>query len=239
MKLISDTTHRFARRPHYEPRELDMECEDLVSSFLRDRYSAINFPISTEDLTLLIERDTDDLDSAADLADLGDDVEGVTDFFRDKKPRVRIAAHLWEGPSRENRLRTTLAHEFGHVHFHNYLYHVEAGPELFTPVTKGHPLRCKRQTVHGTPSRDWMEWQAGYASGALLMPVSFARRIADATLKESGLIGPVATESAEGSNLIARIAGLFQISLDAARVRLSQLAYLTDAPIASLPLRLG
>jgi hypothetical protein len=50
----------------------------------------------------------------------------VTDFFRGKKPRVRIAAHLWEGSSRENRLRPTLAHEFGHVHFHNYLYQVEA-----------------------------------------------------------------------------------------------------------------
>src|ERR1700693_1515309 len=178
MKLISDTTRRFTQRPHYEPLELDNECESIVSAFLSDRHRAVDVPISTEDLTLLIERHTDDLDSAADLADLGDDVEGVTDFFRGKKPRVRIAAHLWEGPSRENRLRTTLAHEFGHVHLHNYLYQVEASLELFANAAKGAPLRCKRQTVHGALSRDWMEWQAGYVSGALLMPVSFVRKVA-------------------------------------------------------------
>src|ERR1700693_5132476 len=96
-KLISDTTRRFTQRPHYEPLELDIECESIVSAFLSDRHGAVDVPISTEDLTLLIERHTDDLDSAADLADLGDDVEGVTDFFCGKKPRVRVAAHLWEG----------------------------------------------------------------------------------------------------------------------------------------------
>jgi hypothetical protein len=124
----------------------------------------------------------------------------VTDFFRGKKPRVRIAAHLWEGSSRENRLRTTLAHEFGHVHFHNYLYQVEAGPELFTEVSRGAPLRCMRQAVHGTP-RDWMEWQAGYVSGALLMPISQLRDVASAHLGEHQLRAPIGATSLEGYTL--------------------------------------
>src|ERR1700731_1517193 len=108
MKFVSDRHGRFESRPHYEPYELDGICEDLVEKFLQQRYGRVEYPISTEDLTLLIERDVDDYDSAADLSDLGSDVEGVTDFFMGKKPRVRIASHLWEGPSRENRLRTTL-----------------------------------------------------------------------------------------------------------------------------------
>jgi hypothetical protein len=237
MKLVPDATRRFARRPHYEASELDFACEDVVAAFLRERHGSPDFPIATDDLTVLIEREVDDLDSAADLVDLGDDVEGVTDFFRGKKPRVRIAAHLWEGASRENRLRTTLAHEFGHVHFHNYLYQVEAGIELFVGASKGAPLRCKRQAVHGTPLRDWMEWQAGYASGALLMPISRVREMASAHLGEHQLTAPISETSLEGYALVERVGTAFQVSHDAARVRLSQLGYLTDA--ASSPLALG
>jgi len=228
MKLIPDATRRFARRPHYEPFELDMACDDLVFAFLRDRHGAVDVPIATDDLTLLIERETDDLNQIADLAALGDDVEGVTDFFRGKRPRVRIAAHLWEDPSRENRLRTTLAHE-RHVYSHDYLYQVDASPELSNGATLGSPLRCERQVVHGVTNRDWMEWQAAYVSGALLMPVSFVRRIGASHLKERRLLAPVAVAGTEGSELIARIGSAFQVSHDPARVRLSQLGYLTES----------
>lgn len=212
MKLVSDPLGRFDRRPHYEQYELDDQCEQIVDEFLRARYGRVEYPISTEDLTLLIEREVDDLDSAADLSDLGEDVEGVTDFFKGKKPRVRIAGQLWEGPSRENRLRTTLTHEYGHVRLHNYLYQVEASLRLYTSVTAGAPQRCKRDDVHGKP-RDWMEWQAGYASGALLMPERALRRL-------------VLAKPGDEFELIKRIAVGFQVSADAARFRLSQLKLL-------------
>ena len=48
---------------------------------------------------------------------LNDGEEGKTDF-RGKKPDVHISQELSNEPRYENRLRTTLAHEFGHVHFH-------------------------------------------------------------------------------------------------------------------------
>lgn len=156
MKLTSDPSGRFDRRPHYEPYELDDLCEQLIEGFLQERYRRVEYPISTEDLTLLIERDIDDYDSAADLSDLGEDVEGVTDFFLKKKPRVRIAAHLWDHPSRENRLRTTLTHEFGHVRLHNYLYQMEGSLRLYESITAGLPQRCKRDDVREStyPSAD-------------------------------------------------------------------------------------
>ena len=44
------------------------------------------------------------------------EVEGVTEFQVGKKPRVLINRQLSEGRNMENRLRTTLAHEYGHVH---------------------------------------------------------------------------------------------------------------------------
>lgn len=225
MKLVPDPTRRFGRRPHYEPWELDVACEDIVVKVLTARHGHVKFPIATDDLTVLIEQEADDLDSAADLSDVGDDVEGVTDFFRGKKPQVRIAAHLWEGPARENRLRTTLSHEFGHVHFHNYLYQVEAGPGLFTSLSHGAPLQCKRETIHGSLNRDWMEWQARYVCGSLLMPISHLRRMMSALLKSTT---PVLMDSADGQHVINTIATEFQVSRDAARIRLLQHSYLTE-----------
>lgn len=212
VKLTSDPFGRFDRRPHYEPYELDDLCEQLIEGFLQERYGRIEYPVSTEDLTLLIERDIDDYDSAADLSDLGEDVEGVTDFFLKKKPRVRIAAHLWDGPSRENRLRTTLTHEYGHVRLHNYLYQMEGSLRLYESITAGVPQRCKRDDVQGN-SRDWMEWQAAYASGALLMPERALRRL-------------ITAKPGDEAELITRAAANFQVSTDAVRVRLSQLKLL-------------
>ncbi len=52
-------------------------------------------------------------------------MEGVTDFCPGEKPTVRIAHQLSEEPRRENRLRTTLTHEYGHVKFHAFLWAVQ------------------------------------------------------------------------------------------------------------------
>ena len=67
-----------------------------------------------DDLHVLIEEHADSLDSFADLSDYGDDVEGVTAFFPDRRPEVFISEKLSNDPRRKNRFRTTLAHEFGH-----------------------------------------------------------------------------------------------------------------------------
>jgi hypothetical protein len=121
VRYIRDTTGRFAERPYYKPEELDQECESIMVGFLRSIYREVKFPVATEDLKKLIERDADDLDCYADLSEYGADVEGVTEFYPGRKPVVKIAAELTEDARRENRLRTTLTHEHGHVHFHAYL----------------------------------------------------------------------------------------------------------------------
>ena len=54
---VPDKTGRFSQRPHYKPGELDRECEIIVTSFLQHRHGEAVFPVSTEDLTVLIERD--------------------------------------------------------------------------------------------------------------------------------------------------------------------------------------
>jgi hypothetical protein len=99
MRYIKDTTGRFLMRPHYDPAELDRECEAILSKFFGGRFP---IPIETDDLTRLIERHTSDFDPGADLSCYGRDVEGVTEFKPGQKPRVRIATALADGADRQN-----------------------------------------------------------------------------------------------------------------------------------------
>ena len=84
MRYVRDTTGRFSQRPHYEPAELDKECERVLTAFFGGH---IPLPIATEDLARLIERDTSDFDPGSDLSRYGSDVEGVTEFRPGRKPR--------------------------------------------------------------------------------------------------------------------------------------------------------
>jgi hypothetical protein len=82
--------------------------------------------IPTEALTKLIERDAGDLDLYADLSQEGPEVQGLTEFFPNQKPNVKILGALSQ-QSNEHRLRTTLTHEYGHVKFHDCLWQADAG----------------------------------------------------------------------------------------------------------------
>jgi hypothetical protein len=228
VSYISDPTGRFPQRPYWLERELDRECEIIVERFLRRHRGKIEYPIRTEDLKTLVEDEAQDLDQYADLSAHGSDVEGITVFEHGRRPSVRLASCLAEDDWRENRLRTTLTHEYGHVHFHGPLFaaHPHAG-DLFEPA----PLRpevtsCKRDKMIDPPKVDWMEWQAGHISGAVLMPASAVRRTLAHFHERLGSSGPVRLESVAGQGIIQAVVAGFQVSKDAARVRLTRLRYL-------------
>lgn len=226
MKWLSDSTGRFPQRPYYEGEELDRECEGIVAAFLKREYGSVTYPISTNDLTILIEREAASLDLYADFAAEGEGIEGMTEFFPRGKPAVHIAAELSEA-GREHRLRTTLTHELGHVKFHSFLWTFET---LQAPRGTGQasPPRCHRETMIGARPVDWLEWQAGYASGALLIPLSAVRRTVRAARREAGVYGDVAAATPAGQLIIRAVQQGYQVSADAARVRLVQLGFLTE-----------
>jgi hypothetical protein len=219
--MIPDKTGRFSMRPFWEAAELEQMCEETITGLLRQRYGFDRVPVPTEAITVLIERDAGDLDFASDLSDELYDTFGVTLFFPGRKPTVKIARELWEQRSRNNRLRMTLAHEYGHLLLHTWLYDKYAKSQ--------DPQRCYWKNLHPT-SRviDWLEWQAGYAGAALLMPESFMRRAAEAYLIERNERRPLAKGSADASSLAQRISLAFDVSVEAATVRLAKLSYLTD-----------
>ena len=229
---VPDRTRRFRQRPHFEPEELDSECENIICGFLKEIYGEVKFPVSTDNLTRLIERESDDLDLYADLTEFGPNVEGVTEFRLGKKPRVKISAVLSNDERRENRLRTTLTHEYGHVHFHTYLWEIELPQrDLLAKVTNANKHICKRDTILNAERSDWMEWQAGYVCGALLMPASHVRRLVGEYQEAHGLFGIIGHAGKHGQALISMMQTVFQVSADAAKVRLFKLGALgeTDA----------
>lgn len=229
MKWVTDRTGRFAKRPHYPPEELDAECERIIQAFLNKRYGKCEFPIKTDDLTVFIEEKAD-LDGYADLSGEGEGVEGVTEFVSGKRPLVKIADEL-NAPHLENRLRTTMTHEYGHVHFHRFMFEngLSGSGLLFAqkPVAQGN--KCHRDTIVGAAERDWMEWQAGYVCGAILMPAGALFDVVQRFRAENNLpYSNLSLYSEHGQNLINKIAAVFQTSRDAARVRLLKKGIMND-----------
>lgn len=228
MKYIPDKTGRFRQRPHYTPSELDFECEKIISEFMRDSCGKLALPIPTDALTKLIERDAQDLDLYADLTVEGMEIQGVTDFFPNQKPKVRISKELSNQPERENRLRTTLTHEYGHVKFHAPLWQMDnQSPQMFADLLKKASPKCNRDGLLNAPQSDWMEWQAGYICGSMLMPVSQLRHVVAAFFENNNIYGPVQEQSVAAQDLTREIVSVFQVSQDAARVRLFKLGHLT------------
>jgi hypothetical protein len=229
MKWIPDNTGRFAQRPHYGSEELDAECEQVISTFLRKRHGRVAYPVTTDDLTVFIEEKAD-LDSFADLSSEGSEVDGVTEFRPGRRPLVRIAASLGDESYRENRLRTTLTHEYGHVHFHQFLFDdTRSSQQLFPEIAKTHINRCHRDKITAAPQTDWLEWQAGYACGALLMPVAALNDVVRDHCNAHNIAWrSVGATSEEGYALIGAIARHFQTSKDAARVRLIKRGVIID-----------
>lgn len=219
MKMIPDRTGRFPERPHYQIDELERESEELMTDFLTRRYGQLVIPIPTPALVAVIERDAAGLDMYCDLASEGGDVHGLTNFCPGAKPHVSIARELSYQYWRKHRLRSTLCHEYGHVHWHTWLY------DRYCPHAERH--KCARDEMLAlTGAIDWMEWQAAYVSGALLMPKSRAELHVAAFRAEHQLEGPLDPKSIEGHVLITRTAEMFDVSEEAAEVRLGQLGHL-------------
>ena len=221
MKKLIDESGRFPYRLHYEKEELDSSCEDLMLGFLLERYEEIKFPVSTDDLEVLVEQNTFLLDTYAKL-DSG--IEGMTEFVIGKKPNVYISEKLgyWK---HNNRRRTTLTHELGHVKFHYELFQ-DAQKNKF--ITGQALMRCKRENIIGAKFYDWLEWQAGYASGAYLMPKKYVNKIVCEVHDLIASDDVISMYSSAGFGVINRVMKRFSVSKDAAKVRLLQLGYISD-----------
>jgi Zn-dependent peptidase ImmA (M78 family) len=158
-------------------------------------------------------------------ADLAEGVDGYTDYFSDRKPRVMISERL-SSARYENRFRFTLSHEYGHVWFHAPLWR-KSGQE--TDRRPAEPCwTCHRDTIGRAPEKDWMEWQADHLGGALLMPRSYVLAWAGEIAMRESRNPPLEVDSDLGRAVIERLKRRCQVSEQAARMRQLRLGLLSE-----------
>jgi Zn-dependent peptidase ImmA (M78 family) len=102
-------------------------------------------------------------------------------------------------------------------------------PDLLRQQPNRDKVICKRDSMLDAAQTDWMEWQAGYVCGAILMPKNAVLTLCRRFAEDHGLFGAVSLQAAAGADLIAQVVSAFKVSADAARVRLLKLNLVTEA----------
>jgi hypothetical protein len=110
MIVLRDPLGRPIERLYFEAEVLDELCERKIADFMNQHCGGFKLPIPTSAIIRMIAAEADELELHADLAQ---GVDGYTDFFADRKPRVKISERL-SATRYENRFRFTLGHEYGH-----------------------------------------------------------------------------------------------------------------------------
>ncbi len=193
-----------------------------------------------------IERFIQDLGVRMDqYANLDPTVLGLTEFYADAPPKIFINRDLTGAiddddtpPGIRGRWRATMAHEAGHVVIHRRLFEVNQDQEtLFQMEEQAEPrrlMRClKKNVLFRGGTSDWREVQANMCMAALLMPRSLFRRLTDNVATQRGLAAEaLRIGSATAAMLTAEMAALFDVSKQAAGIRLETLGIL---PLAGQP----
>ena len=183
-------------------------------------------------------------------ARLDPDVLGVTEFRRGLNPLVSVNADLTSEMENtpyslglRGRWRATLAHEAAHVILYRGLLDVpsEQG-ELFKFDAKSSPglFRClARDVSFGISNSDWKEVQANMGMAALLMPsdvFSEVLGVVGAKASDGQQINIPGPQTTEYKNLVFELSRRFEVSQQAAGIRLTTLGFEHGAttPLSSL-----
>jgi hypothetical protein len=196
-----------------------------------------------------IERFIQELGARMDQhAQLDPTLLGQTEFYTDGPPKILINRDLTGAidadqtpPGIRGRWRATMAHEGSHVVMHRVLFEVNQDQEgLFQMEEKAEPqrlMRCLKKDVlfRGGGVNDWREVQANMGMAALLMPQSLFRQLAGNVVEHHHLgTAALMVGSAAAATLTAEMAAFFDVSRQAAGIRLETLEMLSPVGQPSL-----
>ena len=217
---MADKTGRFGKRPYFCLEEMDRHCERIVQ-LCNSRLYGQSFPGLRTDALMRMVNNYADLHLYADLSKYGAGVDAITCFETGEKPTVRVAKELFFDRSQNNHLRFVLAHEYAHARFHGAAWRRRW-------VKKEDILRCSANNVLTLDTGyDWLEWQASFLGGSLLMPRSRVHRLVEAYFRGKEPVG-IPKDSRQANDIKQMVAELFEVSAEAAYIRLCQLGYLID-----------
>ncbi len=173
-------------------------------------------------------------------ASLPPDVLGQTDFRVGAPPLVMVNADLTgaaldddDSPlGLKGRWRATVAHEACHVLFHRCLYNLSSqqgslfGEDSDSQEPPQRLQRClKRDVVYARMGSDWREVQANMGMAALLMPRQLFIAVCQEELLRLGK-DRIFADTPQAEALAAHLAKAFQVSRQAAMIRLNTLEVL-------------
>ena len=180
-------------------------------------------------------------------ADLPEDVLGITHFQSSKRINVSISRVLTERaeqslprPGVVGRWRATMAHEASHVILHRFLFDSVLAGTIANRSNENKPeysrlMRCLQENVVPEKSenwdrtrraKDWREVQANMGMAALLMPRRLFGRIAHQQIDEL-MLSEINKGSPSAISLCSAVSEIFQVSKQAASIRLESLAFVS------------
>ena len=212
-----------------------------IESIIEDELVKANLCPTLNSPVVNVERFVESyLDTQFDpYAALPDDVIGQTIFRIGERPIVMINADLTGAAldddnsplGLQGRWRATVAHEGSHVLLHTCLFIVNPSQKSLFKVEHEqdpmHVYRCmKREVSFVRAASDWKEIQANKGMAALLMPKSI---FFDACRLEFERLGVerIDRHTIMADELASRMAKMFQVSRQAASIRLDTLSILS------------
>ena len=183
------------------------------------------------DVDLVLEKV---LDATPDYDELPPGVMGQTSF-RGGKALVQMSRELAEEAEHDTvarrRLRTTGAHEAGHIVCHGPQLMVDRKTlELFNVEEEEHPIILCREGGIGVPRNyrgEWWEYQANRVMAALLLPKDILKHYVPLVTVELGAQHlSAAVKAGRGMDAIRRLTEIFDVSQQAVFYRLQDLKIL-------------
>lgn len=139
--------------------------------------------------------------------------------------------------SQEHRYRFTMGHEApGHAFLHQEYFAVDPNQLSFLAPSSAAQFQCRvdsARLLKAKPQkfwndRDWMEWQANAMASAFMMPESMVRKAVDDIHREMGVQYCKDHEMSFAYVAASRISELFNMSFQAANIRLKNLGLIRN-----------
>jgi hypothetical protein len=224
MKSYRTNRGPFATRPFYKTADIEAICTDeLLAVEL--------FPKSPEPIRIerFIEKR---FGITHDYEGLPEGTLGYSLFGPGGVERIVIASVLGEDPSKQadRRVRTTLAHEAGHVLLQGHLFVLgEQARSLFDDFLNMDNPRILCRDLPGISSKAprrydgrWWEFQANSAIGPLLLPRPLVQKAIEPLLETRGLLGTKILPAIKRTLATESLAEIFDVNPVVAKIRLGE-----------------
>lgn len=228
MKVRRDLQSPWGVRIYFEPPEFEVMMQDLT---LRAEPGVFRSGEGVDVDRVLVKA----LDLEADYVDLPDGVLGRTVFRADGQATIEVSRALAEAAETDQlarrRLRTTLAHECGHVACHQQLFVNDTETlGLFSAKDLSPPkpaILCRDTTITGQGyGGKWWEYQANQCMTALLLPKRVFSREFNAALLGCQVPTFVdAVRRGQDETILRSLADTFDVSWRSALLRLQELGF--------------